>query len=407
MRLSLGRRAMLVTAAAALLAAFATALLLLSRADASRPPSANPAWLILRLSDLSLGYLNLELVEEQHDHIYCSRLTHPEDTPMRMGRFVDRFHPRGCLGGYSRLYTPPGEEEGPELIGTGSLPLQSDAAADAGWKVVPEMLGRLMPGPPHEVKPKERVGKATRLFHVEASQIVRSAGDKQTFLVWRSGDTLAAVMVIGDSFAEADRQAAALARLQDAHIRKPARYTLAERFDGDVPLDDPKVDLPVYWLGRNFRPGGELPDNRLFDSYFTGKATPERHVKFVGGEAPGAPLTIRYANIWLTTWTPANWPVFANSDTGKTITSWKCTQTRTVPLTEGTATIFGGYKKDYNRCPKKPPRAFTAWVDVGGVKVVVNSPLAPDFIETVNPYGSFAGMEAIVRALTLRPKRFA
>ncbi|MGN6202324.1 MAG: hypothetical protein ACTHNY_07960 [Solirubrobacterales bacterium] len=78
-----------------------------------------------------------------------------------------------------------------------------------------------------------------------------------------------------------------------------------------------------------------------------------------------------------------------------------------MPLAEGTATIFGGYKKDYNRCPKKPPRAFTAWVDVGGVKVVVNSPLAPDFVETVNPYGSFAGMEAIVRALTLRPKRFA
>jgi hypothetical protein len=43
-------------------------------------------------------------------------------------------------------------------------------------------------------------------------------------------------------------------------------------------------------------------------------------------------------------------------------------------------------------------------VDIGGVKVVVNAPFAPDFIETVNPYGSFAGMEAIVRGLTLRPK---
>ncbi|MGN6202325.1 MAG: hypothetical protein ACTHNY_07965 [Solirubrobacterales bacterium] len=265
MRLSLGRRAMLVTAAAALLAAFAAALLL-SRADASRGPSANPAWLILRLSDLSLGYLNLELVEEQHDHIYCSRLTHPEDTPVRMGRFVDRFHPRGCLGGYSRLYTPPGEEEGPELIGTGSLPLQSDAAADAGWKVVPEILGRLMPDPPHEVKAKERVGKATRLFHVEAPQIVKSTGDKQTFLVWRSGNTLAAVSAIGDSFAEIDRQAAELARLQDAHIRKPLslhpRRTLRRRSPPRRPESQPAGLLAGAQLPAERR-AAEQPPLRL------------------------------------------------------------------------------------------------------------------------------------------------
>jgi hypothetical protein len=406
MRLSLGRRARFVTTAMALLAACATALLLLGSADAARGPGTNPTWLILRLSDLSLGYLNVALEEEQGDHVYCSRLTHPEDTPAKMARFVDRFHPRGCLGAYTLLYTPPGEEEGPELIGTGALPLRSDAAADAGWKVVPEMLGRLMRKPPHEVKAKERVGSATRLFHTEAPRILKRTGSKETFLVWRSGNTLAAVLVVGNSFAEIDRQAAALARLQDAHIRQPSRYTLAERFDGEVPLDDPKLNLPVYWLGRNFRPGGELPNNRLFDSYFTGKASRETHAKFVGAEAPGAPLTIRYANIWLTTWTLANWRVFAGSDTAKAITSWKCTQARTIPLAEGTATIFGGYKRNYERCPKGAPEAFTAWVDIGGVKVVVNSPPAPDFIETVNPYGSFAGMEAILRSLALRPKRF-
>ena len=394
-----------MTAAVALLAACAAALVPLGSANAARGRGTNPTWLILRLSDLSLGYLNLELEEEQGDHVFCSRLTHPEDTPPKMGRFIDRFHPRGCLGGYSRLFTPPGEQPGPELAGTGALPLQSDAAADAGWKVVPEMLGRLMPDPPHEVKAKERVGTATRLFHVKAPRILRRTGDKEAFLVWRTGNTLAAVMVIGDSFAETDRQAAALARLQDAHLRMPSRYTLAERFDGEVPLDDPKVDLPVYWLGRNFRPGGELPDNRLFDSYFTGKAIKENHEKF-GSEAPYPPLYVRYANIRLATWSAANWHIWADSASGKAITSWKCTQTRTIPLAEGTATIYGGYKEDYKRCPKDAPKAFTAWVDAGGVKVVVNPLPAPDFIETVNPYGSFAGMEAIVRSLTLRPPRF-
>lgn len=90
--------------------------------------------------------------------------------------------------------------------------------------------------------------------------------------------------------------------------------------------------------------------------------------------------------------------------TAKAIASWKCTRTRTVPVAGGSATIFGGYKKNYARCPRKAPRAFTAWVDVAGVKIVVNPPPAPDFIETVNPYGSFEGMEAIVGALRERPK---
>jgi hypothetical protein len=379
------------------------ALVLLQGADAASKRGVNPTWQVLRLSDLPLGYLKYDLREEQGERIYCSRLTHPEDTPPKMGKFVDRFGPRGCLTAYYRLYTPPGEETGPGLAAAGVLPLRSDAAADAGWAVVPEMLGRIS-GSLREVKAKERVGRASRLFHAPVGGFFKRIGDRATFFVWRSGNTLGATFAIGRSFRELDRQAAALARLQDAHIRKPTRYTLAERFDGEVPLDDPKVDVPVYWLGRNFRPGGDLPDNRLFDSGFPGKPTKESTEPFE--EGPGAPLYVRYRNIRLHTWTPANWGVFAKSKAGRAIVTWKCTETRTIPLAEGTATIYGGYKKDFKRCPEKPPRAFTAWVDFGGVKVVVNAPLASDFIETVNPYGSFAGMEAIVRGLRLRPPRF-
>ena len=162
-------------------------------------------------------------------------------------------------------------------------------------------------------------------------------------------------------------------------------------------------DDNYYWLGRNFRLSSGLPDNRLFDSYFTGKAGPETFDGFA--EGPSAPLSIRYTNIQLDTWTPATWSVFAGSKTGKAITSWKCTQTRTIALPDGTATIFGGYKKNFKQCPGEAPKAFTAWVDTGGVKVVVNAPFAADFIEVVNPYGSFKGMEAIIHGLTRRSSR--
>jgi hypothetical protein len=361
--------------------------------------------MILRLGDLPHGYLNLELQEEQGDDVFCSRLTDPEDTPPKMARFVRRYHPRGCIGAYYQLYTLPGEAPGPAVAATGVLALQSDRAADASWAVVPEILGRLLGDrPPKEVKATERVGRATRLFHARLKDFNGRTGPVSTtsFLVWRSGNTLAVVEVFGNDRAADDRMAAALARLQQTHIRKPTRYTRAERFDGEVPLDDPAIDLPVYWLGRNFRPGGDLADNRLFDSGFSGKATKESVKPF--REGAGAPLYIRYETIRLDTWSPGTWPVFTRSQTSKAITTWKCTETRTVALPEGSATIFGGYRRDYERCPKKQPQAFTAWVDVGGVKVVVNSPPAPDFIETVNPYGTFAGMEAIVRGLTLRPK---
>lgn len=374
-------------------------------ADAARHRGPNPTWLILRLSDLPVGYLKFDLQEEQGERIYCSRLTHPEDTPPEIGRFVDRFHPRGCLGAYYRLYSLPGEEPGPKLAATGVLPMQSERAAGAGWALVPALLGRLIGRPPKEVSAPEKVGSATRLFHSNDFPRYYRLGSRASFLVWRSGNTLGAIMAVGPSFAANDRAAAELARRQQAHIEKPTRYTLAERFDGEVPLDDPVVDVPAYWLGRNFRPGGELPDNRLFASGFSEEATPEETYDGFA-EGPYAPLNVLYANIRLGIWTPETWGVFTASKTSRAITAWKCTKTRTIPLAAGSATIYGGYKKNFRRCPKQAPKAFTAWVDIGGVKVVVNAPPAPDFIETVNPYGSFAGMEAIVRSLVLRPKRY-
>lgn len=399
----LGRERGVALLAALLAGAGLMAFLAFPAADAATRRGADQTRLILRLSDLPLGYLNLDLQESQDERIHCSPLTHPEDTPPKMGRFIDRFHPRGCLGAYHRLYSPPGEEPGPVLVATGALALQSAKAADAGWAVVPEMLGHVFGKVPQEVPASEKVGAATRLFHsLDVPRLYR-AGRRASFLVWRSGKTLAAVMTAGSSFAESDRVAAQMARRQQAHIAKPTRYTLAERFDGEVGLDDPAIDMPVYWLGRNFRPGGGLPDNRLFDSYFSAKPTEESTGPLA--EGPSAPLSIRYENIRLGAWTAATWSVFAGSKTGRAITSWRCTRTKAILLPEGAATIFGGYERNLRRCPRRAPQAFTAWVDRGGVKVVVNAPPAADFIETVNPYGSFKGMEAIVRGLRLRPKR--
>ena len=398
--------------AIALLAALAVALglVLFSRssptADAAssyRPPAIDQTRMLLRLSDLPTGYANGYLGEGQRaDGLFCEAFTRSSDKPDPVAEFARRYRAKGCIAAYAKRFTIPELEPGAPVVASGVIALGSAAAAADAWDLAPTMLDRLLLGVPREVETSTRVGTQTRLFHSARAwypYLIRGK-KKASFLVWRSGNTVATVIAMGASFATNDRVVAELAPHQQAHVRKPTPYTGAERSDAEVGLDDPAIDIPVYWLGRNFRPGGGLPDNRLFASSF-GEATPETHEGFA--EAPYAPLNIGYENIRLGIWTPETWGVFTASKSSLAITSWKCTQTRTIPLAAGVATIYGGYKENFKRCPQEAPKAFTAWVEIGGVKVVVNSPPAPDFIETVNPYGSFAGMEAIVRALTLRP----
>jgi hypothetical protein len=363
--------------------------------------------LLLRLHDLPPGYVNYAGPREGDDREepLCSHLTKPTDTPAALASVIKRFRPGGCLAAYARLYTVPEIAPTAAMLGTGAMRLGSNDAADAVWKVVPTMLGRVAGNrPPRPVPTATTIGDETILLHAPVPPFpLNYFGKKASYLVWRSGTVLATVLAVTDSYAQADQIVADLAPKQQEHVLEPTPYTKAERFDAEVGLDDPAIPFPLYWLGRKFTPGGKLPPNQLYESGYRGKPLPESNE---GGieEGPGAPLEVNYNNIWLETWTSATWSVFSNSKAGRAITSWKCTQTRSVALPEGSATIFGGYKKDTGRCPKSAPKAFTAWVDLGGVKVVVNAPAAADFIELVNPYGSFAGMEAIVRSLKLRPK---
>lgn len=407
MSLSARLRVVALVLAAVLLAVLVATALAPADPTPHRSRAVDQTRLVLRLTDLPRGYLNFELQEDQGNRVHCANLTDPRDTPPKMGRFVGRFHPRGCVALYTRLYSPPGEAPGPDMVGTGVLAGGSAEAARAAWAVAPEMLGRVFHKPVHEVTTSEKVGAATRLFHLaKVPRLFGQTARKASFLVWRSGDVVAAVMALGPSFTAEDSAAAALARRQQSRIRTPTRYTTAERFDGEVPLDAPELQLPVYWLGRAFAPGGGLPSDHLFSSYYADKPIPEAKVEgpFALEEGPVAALHVSYERIWLATWSRADWPIYADSRTGQAITTWHCTQTRTVPVAGGTATIFGGYAKDLANCPAKAPQAFTAWVEVGGIELVVDAPFCATCIETGNPYGSFAGMEAIVRALVLRPR---
>jgi hypothetical protein len=209
---------------------------------------------------------------------------------------------------------------------------------------------------------------------------------------------------IGPKLGENDRQAPALARLQLARIERPTPYVLAERFDGEVPLDDPALKQPVYWLGKDFSPA-RLPTTR-FKGVETAEISRSR-------EKAGRAMLLkyeepRYAGPNIYEWNPHQWAAFQRSELSHVIVSWKCTQTRSIQLPEGTTTIYGGYRRDYADCPSEAPTIFTARVALPGVFLAVEPPVCVHPCASPNaPYGSFEGMEAVVRALTLRPKRFS
>jgi hypothetical protein len=279
------------------------------------------------------------------------------------------------------------------------------AEANAGWAVVPEMLGRLLGDkPPRQAKAPGKVGSATRLFHARAPIIGIGSNAPISFLVWRSGKMLAAVMTAGHPFALDDAAALLLARRQQARIAKPTPLTEADNYDAEVALENPALDLPVYWLGRRFETGGPVAPAKLSYSTFLEEPWPEREEEtFVVGPLPKLQLT--YYNpvaLTLTTWGPEDWPVYTKSKAATALVTWKCTQTRTLEVPGGTATIYLGYDQDYAKCPPRKPRSVTAWVKFGEDTVVVDQPAPAGLDQPDSPWGSFGAMEAVVKGLRLR-----
>lgn len=388
--------------ALALIAALAT---LTPVADAAPRKGPDQTRLLLRLSDLPYGYTVSEGNEGAEEFLSCGTLTPRgfEDTSPRLERFLHRFHPRVCITGYEWLFTPSGTAPGPASVVSAAMALGTDRAADAAWPVAPELLEALYENDLQlrEFQSGIGVGDASKLFHATSRRFHHLSGHVSAAL-WRSGNTLAMLGALGPKLNENDRQAPELARLQQAHIERPTRYTEAERFDGEVPLDDPTLKQPVYWLGRGFKPAG-LPAVRLRKAEMTEISR--------RGEKTGKAVQLeyeepRYVGPNLYEWNPHQWEVFQRSELGHVIVSWKCTQTRTIQLPEGTATIYGGYRRDYARCPSEAPTLFTARVAFPGVFVAVEPPVCAHPCASPNaPYGSFEGMEAVVSALRLRPKR--
>jgi hypothetical protein len=293
------------------------------------------------------------------DEVGCAGIS-PEGAKPRLATFLEHHLVGACEAEYDRRYALPGKSPDPPLAITVVLDLGSPGTARAAAAVLPELVGRWTGNiVPKEARSAVSIGDGTRLFHGGADVLGhRRPG---SILTWRQGRLIGMTLVAGEAGHADDQIAAELARVQRTHISRPTAYPARERDDVTVPLENPAITLPVYWLGRNFDPGG-------------GKPLPltSAYGPLLEGEAPeGTKLELWYeqGDLHFGTWTPESWGTYTAGKLGHELLAWHCTKKTGLQVPEGTATIYSGYEKNFGACPSTPPNVFAAVVERDGVVI--------------------------------------
>jgi hypothetical protein len=353
----------------------------------ARAPKGPSMGMLIRLHDLQYGYR----VDEE---IGCGGFgTEGAEAPL--AEFVIAHRPRGCVAEYDRLYPVPGPKPDPGTATSLVIDARTAEGATAAERIAPELLAFLTGNiEPEEVPAKARIGAQTRLFHTRHANIL-GHGKLGSIYFWRQGNLLGATLAGGGAKAANDRVAARLARLQRAHMKRPVPYTEAQTDDLLVPLDNPAVKLPVYWLGREFDPGNGDAPIPLTSAY-----APLREEE----APPGTRIELEYGEglIRIGTGTEASWNHYQQTKLGRELLTWKCTQAVTVPVPIGEVTIYRGYAKDFADCSRRPPDVFSAVIHSGRVVLGLNLPLCYTCLES--PV-SAETLEAVAGSLRLRPQR--
>ncbi len=342
---------------------------------------------MLRLHDLPPGYV---IAGESG----CEALEPPGlRTLGALDRWIVENRPVGCDFGYERRFRAPGTEWEPVWVNAGTINTPSEKAAAKGFGIFFRLL-------PHFTDWRRRgpisLGPArptATLFHLkEGFEVGRRPA---SLLLWRHGDLLAALEANGLMTQGNDGAALYYAQIQQQHLESPSPYTEAERDDTEVELDDPNLQVPVYWLGRMFEPGNGFPATELETATVVEK-----------GGLPGAKLELRYGGFNLETWTRESWKRFQGSILGK-LNRPRCTRTTAFEWEQGHAVISAGYRRRTFEagCPDYLPTRYWAVAHVGGVVIGVNQTTCRCVSPGSGLYSeSLQGMKAVVRGLQLRPK---
>lgn len=388
-----------VVALAGLLLALAIALAAASGAGAAglSPAERRAQESVLRLPELPAGYV-------LDPNWYCGTPPSPSEDegiyereedkpPSPYQAFLDRNRPTACLFPYEHLYRPPGAPGGPPVVYSFTFAVPSVAAATEGLAAGAELASYAIGQEGlFTADPAPALGEAALRFHtnrVELSGHTRLGG---TVVIWRDGALIAGVFAAGSKIAIDDEAAARYAAAQQALVEAPRPYEADEAESIPTYLGNPRLGLPVYWLGSEFS-----PRPRAGTSYFL-RATPREHLAH---PETGRQMNIEYSpELFLDSWTPARWRKFSRTEVGRRQWSWHCTRSQTVKLPHGHAVIYASYRTGYKTCPSFAPSHFSAHVFLPGAVIAIGEPLCRHCQGDLAPqFDSFESMKAIVRGL--------
>jgi hypothetical protein len=353
---------------------------------------------VLRLHDLPPGY-------QVGDDSGCYPLSPiggeggiAQRLQRRYLKWIVDTEPEGCGFQYEQLFKVPGLGPAPPRVFAQTINTPSEAAAARGFKIYSALFNLSKEGRDRKIVAIPPSGTRAFLVHGRDRPPPRDESSFVSVLFWRHGRLFGALQVSGASRRGNDRAILRFAQIQQGRMERPSLYTEAEQNDTEVRLDNPELKFPIYWLGSSFQHGGG-PTTELEDAE---AGTPG---------LPGVKLALEYIDaednqIQVSGWTRRSWRQFQRSALGKVNQPARCTRTTEIELEQGNAVIYGAYDgKRLQPCPKRAPDRYYAIARIGQMVIGVDLGLclscAPG---SSGPYGSAEGMEAILRALTVRPK---
>ncbi len=230
-----------------------------------------------------------------------------------------------------------------------------------------------------------------------------------TAIAWREDAVTGLVIVAGIDGGRAEPLARRLAGVMLTRLRDPSEPTDAKLDDRTVALDDPALDVAVWWLGERWT---SPVDGSVFELASSSALAPP-------GSGPGSRAEIQYVpegsvgggGITVAMWRTADWTAFAGTRLGTLAFDPPCGQTRTVSHSEGSArliTIAGGGDTDPAAGCGSASGASRSWAvaTLGQDVVTVDLPpclacVAP--VPSSGPIDTPDGVIAVLQSLERRP----
>jgi hypothetical protein len=300
---------------------------------------------------------------------------------------------RGCSVSFQRLWAVPGELPGPAYVTSAAFMFATPDLAQAAAARPRDVLASLTMSSARgftPVEPAPAIG--------DEAALLQTAGTARGAVVWRSGPVVGVVIVnAGFGGGAISGEAVRLAGVQQARMAAPTPLLPADFDDLEVLLDNPRLDVPVYWLGRSLPGRGRLPSLRLVTVTPAENADVRKGIRLdmsyrgSHGKAPTITVGLQRPR------------PLADRRGLRQLARLPCARSERVPLRNGHATLIGPVRGCkgwlfplYGFALVRLPDV-TVVVGVGGDEVCCYGPAIR--------YGLRPGMRRLVRALQLRERR--